>query len=172
MMNEICKNTFRIWRFWKKNFQVWVLQNNSLLDRLKNVIKNQIFPKNWNLRLVYDLKFAQELIPGLIKSKIDVWKHIVIPWTIVYFFFLLFLIIFKNRPKFQRKFWNFPPSAAPANWKRRFFFGSFSEFSKIALNFKENFEKIFHLQRPQNFHLQRPQNFLLQRPQNFFIQRP
>ena len=38
-MNEICKNTFRIWRFRKKNFQVWVLQNNSYLDRLKNIIK-------------------------------------------------------------------------------------------------------------------------------------
>ena len=47
MMNEICKNTFRIWRFWKKNFQVWVLQNNSYLDRLKNIIKNQIFQKKW-----------------------------------------------------------------------------------------------------------------------------
>ena len=52
-------------------------------------------------------------------------------------FFLVFLKIFKNRPKFQRKF---PPSAA---------------------------SKIFHFQRPQNFHLQRPQNFLLQRPQKF-----
>ena len=85
MMNEICKNTVKIWRFWKNNFQVWVLQNNSYLDRLRNIIKNQIFRKNENLRLVYELEFAQELIPGLIKSKIDVKKHIVIPWTIVYY---------------------------------------------------------------------------------------
>ena len=49
MMNEICKNTFRIWRFGKKNFQVWVLQNNSYLDRLKNIIKNQIFQKKWKV---------------------------------------------------------------------------------------------------------------------------
>ena len=91
MMNEICKNTFEIWRFWEKNFHVWVLQNNSHLDRLKNIIKNQIFQKkNDSLRLVYELKFAQELIPGLIKSKIDVWKHIVIPWTIVYYHFYKF----------------------------------------------------------------------------------
>ena len=85
--NTVCKNTFRIWRFGKKDFQVWVLQNNSYLDRLKNIIKNQIFQKNENLRLVYEWKFAQELIPGLIKSKIDVWKHIVIPWTIDYYNF-------------------------------------------------------------------------------------
>ena len=55
------------------------------MDRLKNIIKNEIFQKNENLRLVYELKFAQELIPGLIKSKIDVWKHILIPWTNVYY---------------------------------------------------------------------------------------
>ena len=91
MMNEICKNTFKIWRFWKKNFHVWVLQNNSYLDRLKNVIKNQIFQKNESLRLMYELKFAEELIPGLIKSKIDVWKHILIPW---YYCLLPFLCNF------------------------------------------------------------------------------
>ena len=89
-MNEICKNTFRIWRFWKKNFQVWVLPNNSYLDRLKNIMKTQIFSKNENSKLVYELKFAQELIPDLIKSKIDVWKHIAIPWSIVYLWYYNF----------------------------------------------------------------------------------
>ena len=85
-------------------FQIWILQNNSYLDRLKNIIKNQIFQKIENLRLVYQWKFVQELIPGLIKSKIDVWKHIVIPWTIVYYNFYVILgstnFVHIRHPKF------------------------------------------------------------------------
>ena len=33
--------------------------------------------------------------------------------NVCFVFFLVLIIIFKNLPKFQRKFWNFPPSAAP-----------------------------------------------------------
>ena len=58
-------------------------------------------------------------------------------------FFLLFFKIFKNRPEFQRKFLNI------SNQIKRFSFCSFSTFSKIDLNFKENVQskllRIFNL---------------------------
>ena len=84
MMNEISKNTFNIWRFWKKSFHVCVLQNNSYLDRLKNIIKYQIFQSKWKFETCVWVEVRARTYPRLIKSKIDVSKHIVIPWTIVY----------------------------------------------------------------------------------------
>ena len=64
--------------------------------------------------------------------------------------FLLFLMIFKNRPKFQRKFWHFPPSATPkilildsVDSKKNNNFEYVPCFSDL-LQFDQNFQNYFH----------------------------
>ena len=54
-------------------------------------------------------------------------------------FFLLFLKIFKNRPKFQRKFWKFPSSAA-----QKFLFQRPHQIENVCFfffGFSQNFQK-------------------------------